>query len=64
VDGFEFQILKGMSKTLNRVDEIYIEMLSGKKKNKSYYKILKLLKKYDFHIKNKYSENYIFKKNN
>jgi FkbM family methyltransferase len=62
VDGVEFQILKGMSKTLNRVDEIYIEMLSEKKKNKSYYKILKLLKKYDFHIKNKHSENYIFKK--
>ena len=62
VDGYEFQILKGMSKTLNRVDEIYIEMLSGNKKNKSYYKILKLLKKYDFHIKNNHSENYIFKK--
>jgi hypothetical protein len=33
VDGVEFQILKGMSKTLNQLDEIYIEMLSGKKTN-------------------------------
>jgi FkbM family methyltransferase len=62
VDGIEFQVLMGMTKTLNLVDEIYIEMLSKKKKNKSYYKIVKLLKKYKFYIKEKNSENYIFKK--
>jgi hypothetical protein len=32
VDGAEFQILEGMLKTLNQVDEIYIEMFSEKKK--------------------------------
>ena len=62
VDGGEFEILKGMKKILNHANELYIEMINGKKKNKDYYKIIRLLKKYNFNISDKCLTNYIFKK--
>jgi len=63
VDGIEFLILKGMKKILNYVDEVYIEMHSEKKRGGINLKIIKLLKKYNLHIKKDCNlRDFIFKK--
>ncbi|MDC1003219.1 FkbM family methyltransferase, partial [Candidatus Pelagibacter sp.] len=64
VDGNELDILKGMNKSLNQINELYIEMIQDKKKVNNYNQIMNLLKKKKFIVYKKGKENFIFKKKN